>query len=233
MGQNIANAGGVTDDKELVEMMVPLWFDKENQNGGLYGWMDMINNFQGITGSGDDSTEVGHFTQFIWQDAIVVGCAGSKYTDAGGQQAILVCNYGYGNMPGQYIYEAGPSASKCKTGPNPKYSSLCSESEDFMPEMMHRSGWDLKPDVGPGGRYTLPGGCDDDPQCRKVKADPTKYIDFGFNTKKADPATADVKITVGPDGNVQFAGPPGCDKQCLLNSKGYKDFMANHPEYGK
>lgn len=46
VGQNIAKAGGVTDDKEIVEKLANLWFDSENQNGYIAGWMDMINDFQ-------------------------------------------------------------------------------------------------------------------------------------------------------------------------------------------
>lgn len=52
-GQNIAKGGGMTDDKEIIEKLTPAWFEMEAQNGGQYGWMKMIKNFQGIGTSHD------------------------------------------------------------------------------------------------------------------------------------------------------------------------------------
>lgn len=45
-GQNIANGGGMTDDNEIINRLVPAWFDMENQNGYIEGWMDMIKKYQ-------------------------------------------------------------------------------------------------------------------------------------------------------------------------------------------
>lgn len=45
-GQNIANGGGMTDDNEIINSLVPAWFDMENQNGYIGGWMDMIKKYQ-------------------------------------------------------------------------------------------------------------------------------------------------------------------------------------------
>lgn len=45
--------GGMTDDSEIIEKLVPAWFEMEAQNGGQYGWMKMIEKFQGI-GTSDD-----------------------------------------------------------------------------------------------------------------------------------------------------------------------------------
>lgn len=41
----------MTDDNEIIEKLVPAWFEKEAQNGGSYGWMKMIENFQGVGAS--------------------------------------------------------------------------------------------------------------------------------------------------------------------------------------
>lgn len=45
-GQNIAESFGKTDGKGIIDYVVPGWFEDENQNGYIAGWMDMINNFQ-------------------------------------------------------------------------------------------------------------------------------------------------------------------------------------------
>lgn len=174
------------------------------------------------------NAEVGHFTQFVWQDAAVVGCAGSKYTDSAGQEAVLVCNYGFGNMDHVYVYEAGPSASKCKTGPNPDYPALCSVNENYTDDILHRSAWDLKPVVKSDGSFTynIPGGCDDDVECRKMKADPNKFFQ-----KYLKPVDKKPKVNIGPDGTVSFDFPAGCDDAC--QNKAMQDFVAKHPEYGK
>lgn len=175
------------------------------------------------------NVEVGHFTQVVWQDAVAVGCAGSKYTDSEGQQAILICNYGFGNLKGQFVYKSGEPASECKTGPNPDYPGLCSVDEDFMNDIATRSGWDLKPIMKPGGNgfsYNIPPGCDDDVECRKMKADPSKFFSKYMKPKNTKP-----KVTIGDDGQVSFNFPSGCDQAC--QDKAVDDFMKTHPEYGK
>lgn len=52
-GQNIAEGGNMIDDNEIVEKLTRAWFDMEAKNGYLYGWMDMINKFQGVGASHD------------------------------------------------------------------------------------------------------------------------------------------------------------------------------------
>lgn len=36
----------MTDDNEIINSLVPAWFDMENQNGYIGGWMDMIKKYQ-------------------------------------------------------------------------------------------------------------------------------------------------------------------------------------------
>lgn len=74
-------------------------------------------------------TQVGHFTQVVRDEAHAVGCAASRYTQGGWNTVLVACNYSNTNMIGQSIYKAGRTASGCKTGRNPKYPGLCSESE--------------------------------------------------------------------------------------------------------
>lgn len=174
--------------------------------------------------------EIGHFTQFVGQDATVVGCAGSKYTDGEGQQAILVCNYGFGNMQNTYIYAAGPAASKCKTGPNPDYPALCSVDEDYTEDLKKRSAWDLKPmKTANGVSWNTPGGCDEDPtgECQRMISDPSTFFKDYLKPK----GPTETKVTIGDDGSVQFQFPSDCDAAC--QQKAQDDFIASHPEYGK
>lgn len=76
--------------------------------------------------------ENGHFTQVARDVSFKVGCSISQYIKEGGwYTTYYVCNYAVTNIVGGQIYEEGPMASKCKTGTNPKYPALCSESEDY------------------------------------------------------------------------------------------------------
>lgn len=144
---------------------------------------------------------------------MVVGCAGSKF----GQTAILVCNYGFGNMAKSYVYESGPTASKCKTGTNPDYPALCSVDEDYSEDVKHRTGWDLKPINQPNGGFswTVPWGCDDDEDCRSMQADPSAFFSKnkgGSQGSESKPEDTQAKVTIGPDGVVHFNFPSGCDQ---------------------
>lgn len=174
------------------------------------------------------NVEVGHFTQVVWEDAAVVGCAGVKYNDAGGPKSNLICNYGFGNMAQVYVYQSGPAASKCETGPNPKYPGLCSESENYTDSILNRSGWSLKPKTAANGgmSWSVPNGCDDDVECRKMQADPTAYFKQFLKPEDIEPTA-----TFLPNGRVHFNFPGGCDQTCHDNFMA--DFMKKHPEYGK
>lgn len=131
-------------------------------------------------------------------------------------------------MQGAYVYQSGPTASKCKTGTNPDYPALCSVDEDYSEDIGARSGWNLKPDIKPDGSlsYVIPPGCDDDTECRKMKKDPSKYFSKFMKPKDTKP-----KVNIMPDGQVSFDFPAGCDQAC--QNKAVQDFMATHPEYGK
>jgi len=82
---------------------------------------------------------IAHFTQLVQDKAISVGCAFVGYTDAtikpptAFKIVLGACNYAFGNLVDEQIYEAGPVASGCTTGTNPKYSALCSVDEPVNP----------------------------------------------------------------------------------------------------
>lgn len=78
------------------------------------------------------SNEWGHFTQIVRDASDRIGCAMSQYVKPGEWLTnYLVCDYAYTNLVGSAVYEVGPAASKCTTGPNPNFPALCSESEKY------------------------------------------------------------------------------------------------------
>lgn len=58
-----------------------------------------------------------------------IGCEISEYTSHVGKTMYIVCNYSFTITVDYKTYESGPTGSKCKSGRNPKYLSLCSENE--------------------------------------------------------------------------------------------------------
>lgn len=78
---------------------------------------------------------MGHFTQFVWGSAQKIGCAVStSKTNEDGQDwnaTWLACDYSYGNMDGEAVYQSGSATSKCKTGKNNDYPGLCSTDETY------------------------------------------------------------------------------------------------------
>lgn len=79
---------------------------------------------------------MGHFTQFVWASAQKIGCAVSTSTvNQSGRDwsaTWLACDYSFGNMIGDKVYDAGSAASKCSTGKNMDYPGLCSKNEKYM-----------------------------------------------------------------------------------------------------
>lgn len=67
----------------------------------------------------------------VRESADRVGCAISQFRADGHDNTYIVCDYAMTNNFFTSIYEPGQAASKCKTGPNPKYPALCSESEEY------------------------------------------------------------------------------------------------------
>lgn len=58
---------------------------------------------------------------------------GEKFT------TYYVCDYAVTNIFEYPVYDEGATASKCKTGTNPKYPALCSESEKYDDSMLINS----------------------------------------------------------------------------------------------
>lgn len=78
------------------------------------------------------SKGVGHFTQMVKDKSIAIGCAMSKQPKLKiFTEIFFICNYSVINIVGDPVYIAGPTASQCKTGTNPKYPGLCSTNEKY------------------------------------------------------------------------------------------------------
>lgn len=74
-------------------------------------------------------------TQVVWASTTHVGCAASTGKTHDAQHdwnaTWFACDFSYGNMVDSPVYEAGPAASKCKTGENPNYKGLCNIGETY------------------------------------------------------------------------------------------------------
>ncbi|CAD7091197.1 unnamed protein product [Hermetia illucens] len=77
--------------------------------------------------------EIGHFTEMILDRNVRVGCAIVQFTEKGWTRLNMACNYASIHKQGRPLYEPGPPASRCLTGPNPQYPGLCSTYENFDP----------------------------------------------------------------------------------------------------
>ncbi|XP_016953954.2 uncharacterized protein LOC108027177 [Drosophila biarmipes] len=73
-----------------------------------------------------------NFIQIVLENAEFVGCAIVQQTHNRWLQTFFTCNYGHAPVVGARVYESGQLAGKlCKTGVNPKYVHLCSETETY------------------------------------------------------------------------------------------------------
>ncbi|KAF6200876.1 hypothetical protein GE061_005323 [Apolygus lucorum] len=82
--------------------------------------LDMINRFKGGRWS--------HFSQVIWAESFLVGCASVHYEKDHWKNSADYCNYGPpGNVVAFRMYEVGEPASKCPVGTSRsnQYRNLC------------------------------------------------------------------------------------------------------------
>ncbi|XP_017130681.1 uncharacterized protein LOC108148259 [Drosophila elegans] len=73
-----------------------------------------------------------NFIQLVLESASLVGCAILQQTRNDWLQTFMTCNFGHAPVVDSAVYEVGQqAATSCKTGVNPKYVHLCSESEKY------------------------------------------------------------------------------------------------------
>ncbi|KAG5683321.1 hypothetical protein PVAND_012607 [Polypedilum vanderplanki] len=130
-GQNLARRGKSDDypeDNWALEDSINGWYaEVENAT------QSDIDNFQG----GTATRVIGHFTQVVSALTDNLGCAAVKYKYVKNgvefKAVQLTCNYSRSSLLTQKIYKSGKPGSECKTGTNPQYPALCSESEEYDP----------------------------------------------------------------------------------------------------
>lgn len=125
-GQNLAKnwwSGSNPVIEDMVLEQIDSWFG-ENKDSD----MTKINKV-GSTGG----PVTGHFTVMVAELNVRVGCAAVKSSEDDWETLTTACNYATTNVVGRPIYRSGPAASKCTSGKNPKYSSLCSVNESYDP----------------------------------------------------------------------------------------------------
>jgi hypothetical protein len=125
-GQNLytfAGTGSLPDSKQIVNDAVNFWYSEvENATQA------------NIDKCCDSQYVVGHFTQVVSDLADQVGCGLVQFKDQNNwNKIVMACDYSRTNLDTQTIYKSGPTASECKSGTNPNYPNLCSESETVDP----------------------------------------------------------------------------------------------------
>ncbi|XP_055853442.1 antigen 5 like allergen Cul n 1-like [Episyrphus balteatus] len=75
---------------------------------------------------------IGHFTEMVIQANYLAGCSAGSFILNKQYAFLFVCNFHKINIINGAIYVPGKSASKCSTGPNPRYKGLCSNKEKYQ-----------------------------------------------------------------------------------------------------
>lgn len=91
-------------------------------NGKWVGWFSEVQAMQSgyVAGgwAGPNFSSVGHYTQMMWANSYLVGCAVIQYKSNGWFNTLNVCNYGpTGNFNAEPVYTIGTkAASACPAG---------------------------------------------------------------------------------------------------------------------
>ncbi|KAM7347467.1 venom allergen-1-like [Cochliomyia hominivorax] len=124
-GQNIAITtwrGKEMSVSQIVNNHIEKWFN-EYKNCPT----SAIKSYQSPT----NGKAIGHFTAMVQDRSTHVGCAIVRLRKNGSMQQLMTCNYAITNILKKPVYIQGKPASKCTTGRDKKYSSLCSTKEKY------------------------------------------------------------------------------------------------------
>lgn len=116
-GENLYWYSAMNSNQELnVDNALESWFDEHK--------MFKYNQIESSDFDGSKSYQIGHYTQMVWSETVLVGCAVSKTKEGDWDNFLVVCNYGpAGNFMGEYPYKTGSSSDlvcDCK-----KYDESC------------------------------------------------------------------------------------------------------------
>lgn len=114
--------------KDIVDGLAESWYSE-------YKFANM-SDIKNLTRIYDDSNNaIGHFTQFVYDRVIRIGCAMSQFKqpndnnpDQPWYSNLLVCNYAGSQFSSFPVYKDGKVASSCN-GTNPDYPNLCDENQ--------------------------------------------------------------------------------------------------------
>lgn len=126
VGQNlyeICSSSNYSPIDKVIDFAIKSWFDEYHEISDL-----SEEHFV------DDSSlaKSGRFLQVVKSNADRIGCSAIEYHDVRNYRCTVIgCNYNAGSIVNVPTYEIGPTASRCVTGENPKYTGLCSEYEDY------------------------------------------------------------------------------------------------------
>lgn len=73
---------------------------------------------------GERFSSIGHFLQIAQDRVIRIGCASARFTTIQWATTLVTCNYSFGNVLNQAVYQIGDSGSGCTTR-NTQFSNLC------------------------------------------------------------------------------------------------------------
>lgn len=134
-GQNWAamfNSAAHIGKKNGIKGSIKMWFDE-------YRYAALIPNQQNHVcfKNTNMNKQIGHFTEIMRDKAKRVGCAAMKYYKWPYYTFYMVCNYSYGNMNREEVYEAkkrGKSVGQgCKKGRDYRFKNLCNAQEEVRP----------------------------------------------------------------------------------------------------
>lgn len=126
VGQNIYWAQKPDIEQAMSQESITLWFEE----GKFMSDLEWIKKFPGIQGFPNDNIPRAHFTQVVWAETKLVGCARIRFK-ADNTQGTLICNYGpAGNVVGEPIYQVAENpadiGSACAIR-NKEWKGLCGE----------------------------------------------------------------------------------------------------------
>lgn len=126
VGQNLyelCSSSNYSPIDKVVEFAIKSWFDEYHEISDLSEEHFVDNS---------SLAKSGRFLQVVKGNADRIGCSAVEYLDDRNYRCTVIgCNYNAGSIVDVPTYEIGPTASRCKTGVNPKYQGLCSEFEDY------------------------------------------------------------------------------------------------------
>ncbi|KFB36821.1 AGAP000356-PA-like protein [Anopheles sinensis] len=127
-GQNLATGSYYleTDILAIVRNLTTLWYHEFEDTT-----QHVLDNY-----TTEFNATIGHYTQMISDRTTAVGCGiviyPNKMEDFVFKTVLYACNYAITSIVGQPVYLKGEPTSRCRSGRNPAFSSLCNVEENEL-----------------------------------------------------------------------------------------------------